>query len=514
MIKYVTNLPVISRRLIAVLTLMIALAGASPILGAEHPDQQSLLAEGLQAFEDQQYRAALETFNRFVEAQPEDGRGYLFRGLTLNRLGAFRLALVDLLLAEKLGQSFSRLDFEIAWAWLETGVPNQARLRLEPYVEANPDDAKAHEFLGPAWLGLGDLDKGEASLNRALELDPDLEPTVRFYLAAVEHRRGNARGSFENLAGVILRHPESRLGRRLGETFPEIQVAEPEKPWRVALTLGLGYNDNVIALPDDFALPDDISSTESVFKRLGFSGAYDISRTEDQVFSVGYSVDTNFINQVEGFDVVDQFAYLNYTKRLRPDLTGSVLLSDQYTIVDDDRFRNEIAIRPTLAYRLRENIVVEGAYRFATNNYFRDTTAVNDRDANTHTVAATGSFLIPDYDILFTAGYVHSWINADGANFEAQSDSIRLVVRASLPWQVTAEASVSRTWDDYDNPNTLSLTGEVRDDITNRFTARLTRPVFQNVSAYLNFARTDKDSNISFFEYDQDRWEVGLTVSF
>ena len=114
MIKYVTNLPVISRRLIAVLTLMIALAGASPILGAEHPDQQSLLAEGLQAFEDQQYRAALETFNRFVEAQPEDGRGYLFRGLTLNRLGAFRLALVDLLLAEKLGQSFSRLDFEIA----------------------------------------------------------------------------------------------------------------------------------------------------------------------------------------------------------------------------------------------------------------------------------------------------------------------------------------------------------------------------------------------------------------
>ena len=91
---------------------------------------------------------------------------------------------------------------------------------------------------------------------------------------------------------------------------------------------------------------------------------------------------------------------------------------------------------------------------------------------------------------------------------------MRLGVRASLPWQVTGEASVSRTWDDYDNPNTLSLTGEARDDTTNQFTARLTRPVYQNVSAYLNYTRTDKDSNISFFEYAQDRWEAGLTVSF
>ena len=514
-------MPIISRRLVAVLAMMIALAGASPTLGAEHANQQPLLveglqafAEGIQAFEDQQYRAALEAFNRFVEANPEDGRGYLFRGVTLNRLGTFRQALADLLRAEELGQSFSRLDPEIAWAWLETGVPDRARQRLESYLATHPDDAKAHEFLGRAWLGLGDLDKGEASLNRALELNPDLEPTVRFYLAAVEHRRGNVRGAFANLAGIILRHPESRLGRRLGDVFPDIQAAEPEKPWRAVLTLGLGYNDNVIALADEFALPADISSKDSVYERLGFSGAYDIKRTEDQVLSVGYAVETNFYNEVEEFNFVDQFAYLNYSKRLRPDLTGSVLLSNQYTVVDRDRFRNEVAIRPTLAYRPWENIVVEGAYRFATNNYFSDTASVNDRDANTHTVAATGHLLIPSHGIRLTAGYAHSWINADGANFEAESDSLRLGVLASLPWQVTGEASVSRTWDDYDNPNTLSLTGEARDDTTNRFTAGLSRPVYQNVSAYLNFTRIDKDSNISFFEYDQNRWEAGLTVSF
>jgi len=498
----------------ALLALFITLWGGVPVFAAEEPEQESFVTAGLEEFQNKQYHEALKSFHQFVKAYPEDGRGYLFRGLTLNRLGDFRLALDDLMQAEKLGQSFSRFDPEIAWAWLEVGDPDQARQRLEPCIETHPDDAKAHELLGRAWLRQGDLDKSEASLNKALELDPELEPTVRFYLAAIEQQRGNPLGAYENLASIILRHPESRLGKTLGDVFPAIREAKPDKPWRVALTMGLGYNDNVIALPDDFALPTDISSKDSVYKRLGFSGAYDIKRDENQILSVGYNLDTYFINQVEGFDSLDQFVYLNYTKRLHPDITGSVLVSDQYTIVDDDGFRNEIAIRPTLTYQLQENVFLEGSYRFATSNYLLKTTPENDRDSNNHTIGATGYLLLLDRNIRLTATYAHSWFNADGANFEAESDSLWFGIRASLPWQVTGEANVSRTWDDFDNPNTLSLTGQARDDITNRFAARLTRPVYKAASAYLTYTRIDKDSNIQFFEFDQNRWEAGLTMSF
>ncbi len=509
-----TNLPAVSRRLVAVLAMVIALAVAPPTLGSEHSEQKPLLAEGLQAFQDKQYRAALDKFNQFVKLKPEDGRGYLFRGLTLNRLGAFRLALADLLRAEGLGQSFSRMAPEIAWAWLETGAPNEARLRLEPYVAAHPDDAKAHEFLGRAWLGLGDLDKGEASLKRALELNPDLEATVRFYLAAVENRRGNVRGVFENLAGIIIGKPESRIGQRLGELFPQIRAAEPTKPWRVALTLGLAYNDNVIAIPDGFALPEDISSKQSASKHFAVSGAYDLRRSQNDVLTAGYTLDTRFNNEVDGFDVADQFAYLNYARRLNADLTGSVLLSEEYTIVDDTGFRNEIALRPALGFSPWDNATLEGAYRIAISDYLINTAAVNDRDGNSHTVTATGRYRLPDYGVQLTAAYAHSWIGTDGANFDVQSDSIRLGVRADLPWQVTGEANVSRTWDDYDNPNTLSAVGAARDDITNRFAARLSRPVYGVVSAYVNYNLIDRDSNISFFEFTQNQWETGLTISF
>ena len=119
---------IICRRLAAVLAVTIALAGASPTLGSEHAEQKPVLPEGFEAvetplladgylaFQDRRYRDALKDFNQFVKLNPNDGRGYLFRGLTLNRLEAFRPALADLLRAEELGQSFSRMDVEIAWA--------------------------------------------------------------------------------------------------------------------------------------------------------------------------------------------------------------------------------------------------------------------------------------------------------------------------------------------------------------------------------------------------------------
>ena len=274
------------------------------------------------------------------------------------------------------------------------------------------------------------------------------------------------------------------------------------------------YNDNVIALPDDFALPEDISSKQSVSKHLALSAAYDVRRSQDDVLTAGYTLDTRFQNEAEGFDVADQFAYLNYARRLDADLTGSVLLSDEYTMVDNRGFRNEIALRPALSFSPWDNATLEGAYRVAVSDYYTATAAVNDRDGVTHTVTATGRYRLPDLGVQLTAAYAHSWIATDGANFDAQSDSIRLGVRAELPWQVTGEANVSRTWDNYDNVHTLSLTGAARGDIANRFAARLSRPVYGVVSAYVTYTRTDRNSNINFFEFTQDQWETGFTITF
>ena len=105
----------ISRRLVSALAVLLALTLSTPTFGEEHPIDKPIVPEGLEAletplladglaqFQGSQYGAALKLFDQFVKLNPEDGRGYLFRGLTLNRLGAFRLALIDLLRAEALG---------------------------------------------------------------------------------------------------------------------------------------------------------------------------------------------------------------------------------------------------------------------------------------------------------------------------------------------------------------------------------------------------------------------------
>ncbi len=475
-----------------------------------------LLGKGLQLFRGEQYKPALKLFHKFVTQHPRDHRGYLFRGLTLNRLHSWRLALNDLLRAEQLGTTFSRLPPEIAWAAVEAGVPSVALSRLEPYLEFAPSDANAHALLGRVWLIFGNLDAAEAEFHRALELDVELEPTVRLYMATLEQKRGNERAAAENIAGIMLRHPQSRMSLALGEAFPEMREAVKQvKPWRAELTVGLGNNDNVIALPDGFALPEDISSRDSMYRHVAFSGTWNLLRTADRIIAVGYNLDTMFNNQVENFDVIDQFVFVNAAGKLRDDLTAAVMISDEFTIVDDSAYRNETALRPSLVLRWHDGIMLEGAYRFAKANYFRNTAPENDRDERSHSLSVTGYFDLPvPGNARLTTGYVQSWSNTDGSNFDADTDSLRIGVRAELPWSITGNVILSRTWDDYDNPNTLSIAGDKRRDSIDRLSVHLTRPVTRSITAFLNFNRTIRDANIPFFEYDQNRVEAGLKASF
>ncbi|NKB35553.1 MAG: tetratricopeptide repeat protein [Gammaproteobacteria bacterium] len=500
--------------LISALFLISLLSVPSSLLATESSKDQSDLSSGLQEFQNQQYRKALLLFHQFVKANPADGRGYLFRGLTLNRLGRFQLALGDLLQAEELGQSFSRFDIEIAWAWLEYGDSDKARQRLDSYLKVYENDAKAYEFLGRAWLKLGDLDNAEANLTKALTLDKALEPTIQLYLAVMERRRGNVRGAYENLTNIILQHPESRLGKTLAKTFLNEKTENLAKRWRGTIATGLGYNDNVIALPDDFALPSDISSKDSLYKKLEISVAYNLKRSKLQVLTAGYGFSNNLVNEVERFDVLDQFFYLSYLLNYRSFLTASVLLSDQYTQVNRDSFRNEIAVRSMLTWRMGKNLTLETGYRFARGNYLRSSTPSNNRDAKSHSLFTTGHLLLPDYNLHFYTSFTHTWVNTKGLNFEVESNSLRLGMNANLPWQVIFEADASRTWDDYENPNTLSFTAQRRDDISNRISLQLSRPVYKRLSAYLTYTYTNKDSNIIFFDYEQNLVEAGLSLSF
>ncbi len=146
------------------------LAQAEPAAPAE-PSYLGLLDDGLSLLRAGDYQAALKKFDAAGRLEPNPRVIYL-KGVTLNRLGRYRQALVNLWLAEKAGETTTGLDLEIGRAAAGSGAWRLAVDRLERYDRESPGDAQVSVFLGRAYLGLGEYDI-QAARPQTIEPDPE-----------------------------------------------------------------------------------------------------------------------------------------------------------------------------------------------------------------------------------------------------------------------------------------------------------------------------------------------------
>ena len=159
----------------------------------------------------------------------------------------------------------------------------------------------------------------------------------------------------------------------------------------------------------------------------------------------------------------------------------------------------------------------ELAYEIGSSNYLVATTAVRDRDSIGHRIGLTLYFALPNVEARGRAGYSYARNNADGADFDLDSHSVFVGLGRALWGGVAGEVVYSRTFDRYDDNNSLAGgTGFEfrRNDDTDRVTVRLTRPILDGVSIYGRFDYTRHESNINFFNYLQNAASVGLIARF
>ena len=476
---------------------------------------REFLEEGLSLLRARDYEAALEKFEAAGEADPAP-RIFVFQGVALNRLGRHREALQRLATADKAGVVLPLLDFELGWSAVNLGLWRVAAQRLERFEEAKPGGAKTVEFLGRAYLGLGRLDEAEAQLREALRRDPDVKPTVLYYLAVVEQARGDSAAAQEELQTLIEIAPESPLAVSLRDTLAFL--ARVEKPWSVVVSAGGGYNSNVIALGDGIALPVDISSKDAGFGRATLDATYAWRLTEADVVTVGYGLQADIYQRsLSGFDLIDQNVFADLRHLMRRNLSLGLRLSDQFTLLGGDKIRNQVAIRPSLAYRVTDRAVAELAYGFGVGDYFFTTPAVQDRDNNSHALSLTGYFAVPGTELRARLGFFFVRNEADGADFDLDTHGLTAALSGPVVRQITGEVLYTRTFDRYDNPN--SLAGPLgfaftRKDEVDRVTVRLFHPFRERSHLFVRYDFTNDDSNIAFFNFDQHVVSGGLVLRF
>jgi len=493
-----------------------AVALLLPASAAASPESRALLRQGLADLKDRKFEEALKKFEAATRADPNDAEAFFAMGVPLNRLRRHAEALSALERARALGSTQPELPFETGWALLAARRFQDAATQLERYEAARPGRGQTSEFLGRAYLALGQADKAEARLKEALARDPNLKPTVLFYLAAVARAREDSRTAGARLEDLLREAPESPLARTLREQLARL-VPPPPKPGRVTVSAGGGYNSNVIALGDGIPLPSDISSKRSGFSRFTLGAGYDWRLTAGDTLTAGYGFLADVYENVSGFDLLDHFFSVDYRHAFTRDLVATLRLSDELTLLGGDTFRNQVALRPALGYRPVYWAVLELGWSVAGNDYYFPTIPQQDRDSTTHTVSLLGFFRIPGTRLSGRLGYFHTWNLADGPDFDFETDGFQLGLGHPLPWRITADLLWTHTFDRYAHLNSLagvtSFEFKRRDD-TDAVNVQLGRPILNWLSAYLRYDFVNADSNIRFFTFHQHVVSGGFVASF
>jgi predicted TPR repeat methyltransferase len=144
---------------------------------------------------------------RSVKTEPVDVRPAVAEAKVLRDPGGFTIT-------QAVNIPFGvRDDYEAAVRQLNDGQYEPAIAALVTVTERAPDLTVAHIDLGMAYARTGDLDKAEASLRRALELDPR-HPAALNELGLVQRHKGQFKEARASYEAALAQFPDFHFAHR------------------------------------------------------------------------------------------------------------------------------------------------------------------------------------------------------------------------------------------------------------------------------------------------------------
>ena len=501
---------------------LVSIVAIAPVSAS--PESEALSREGLRQLDAGDRKTAIRTFAEAARLDPTDGRAFFYLGIALNRAGQPHPALNALQEAVSLGAIHRDLLFEAGWAALETGRYSAAADFLEEFLEANPDRAKAHEFLGRSYIGLGRFDEAEAQLRRAVVLDPGLEPTTTFFLGQVAQRRGDLEGAARALNSIQNNAADSPVGRTLLDIRRETAPRRAAKPWALFTQAYVGSNSNVTTLSEDIVRPADITNTKSNYFGFLVGGTYRLKLDPTNAIIGGATFGHRNYRDIGGQDTHSLGVFGTYERIFAPRVRGLATVSYGHSRVSGDAFLKSVTVNPAVQLRINRRMQVELGYSVSKLNLPEPTATpgVLDRDSVLQSFGGRVIIAFPSLDSEVDVGVQRLQNRAQGRDYDYRGTAFALGVRTQLPWKLESSVRIQRTNYDYQNLNSLALTttapltgfGATRQDSIDQVSLRLQRPVHDKANVYFQFTRSNANSNIPVFDYEQRDAQIGITARF
>jgi len=382
-----------------------------------------------------------------------------------------------------------------------------------------PNYPRGKLYLGVSNYFLGNYTEAGHLIKEAQALAPE-DGLAHYYHGLVNVYQGRRKDALTELETGMSLSPQFALGFKgyqeaVKSTRPEV------RPFSIALTTGIEYDDNVKVLPNNTTVQGIGAGGMSTGQYKGhkadwrtpliLNANYEPVRTDQWTAGIRYYSYAGLNYNLQAFNVVDQFGEL-YVKYRIDRLTINPFYSFDYTWVGGAPFSmfNSLGMRFTLTETANLTGDLVYMYQFRDFKYFGSQTS-NAPGGNAFNrngyMNQVGFFqTLAGQPGSIRAGFIWQREVTDGINWTANWYRASLEGYLNLPWKILAYSyfEYAKTL----ASNRDSVAGKYRNDNYYQVIFQLRRPVTSWMNIIAGFNHISNPSNIQDYQYNRNIYQL------
>ena len=539
--------------------LVIATIGwGTPVVWAQRGDANVLAAQAAIAYDDKKYEEALTLVNQALTLDPKHERSLFYKGLVYLAQENPQEAITPLETAHQLKSADLDVQHHLGIAYFSVGEYDKAKGLLEPIFEQNPDKENLGYYVGFLQYREKQYGKAVEAFDKNQSPNPDIQQLNGFYRGLALGVLGlpsEALSELEQVQRTQTISPLTQASVRIREALSAGQIFGTQKRFRLQISLGGFYDDNVKINPDSanpipiLNPPNDPNPLVTALRQRdttapGLLGSlradYSFYREGPMEATATYS----FFQTVNGagfneFNIQDHLVGLSgFYRGVVADLPFQlgVQYTYDYLFLDMNGFLSRhtptasaTVIGPTFTLPGIGTVgnLTTALYRYQVQTFFREV-GNNDvrfagdiRDGFNNTLGLIHAFRLINDQLILRIGYQYDNESTDGAAFSYRGDRLLTGAQLQLPWgKMSLRYDYDVHWRDYKNHQTTLIftdrDGRLsrRDDIQQTHLVQLTKPLPYNFSLTAQYQGIRGQSSIPLYDYTKNSWTMILTWTY
>jgi len=455
--------------------------------------QPASLQEGMDQYKQENYKEAIEAFEKARAEDPDSSVAAFYLGLAYKQTFDYEKALGHFRDAVTLTPRIKEAVIELVDVAMQLGDIEEAKRWIGVAEEADVLPAKTAFLKGLILREEGKNREAEEAFEKAKSLDPTIAQASDIQIALghiMERELKKAKESFES---AITQDPQSDLAGFARQYLDTVeQRLELERPFRFTLGIFGQYDDNMVLKPNDEALASSVTNESSNVLNSSFRVNYVPAMQGPWLFSARYAVMSSLHEKnVHSHDSLSNYLSINpgynfgnFAVNLSTEYSHSIVRGPSYK-----KYSGSFSSGPLFRFAIKGNQLLEIFSGYTNTEYFKPSLAPEeDRDSYGYKSYAEGQ----------------NWDNIShgfSANF-------------AMPVAEKVKLQLSGSFKDQNFENTHTNFDVKRDDTVYSFSGGFTWEYFEDTTFVAQYSYNRNESNIKAYDYTRNLFTMGVEYRF